>query len=1390
MNITELNNFKITDAINFHDELNPQLFLNDELRPEVRSQLQSIANAFREFIGVENIALIDITISGSNAAYTYTPHSDIDLHLVVDFDELSHDEVYKELFNAKKNDFNIKHDIKVRSYDVEVYVQDSNQPHTSLGEYSVAKGEWNRIPTKHRASLDDTATKDKYEKLHDLVIRALASNNEEYVNSIVDLIGRYRKAGLSEKGEFSPENLAFKVLRKNGLMQKLYDKKDNHYDASLSLESDNVLDEIVNEFNNFMEDGRIVKGSNTTADVSVDEIKIQAKKLGFNVSKDGVPPLLKTSGNLTESAITELNMSPGRLEKEVEKISKFATPIIGVELEVCKPYAEEDLPNLPITSATSLLDLEEFFMYNDEEDFEKLSAPYLEWLQKNGTKPSDTGSSFGDFVNANGYYDASSLYDDNESWLEWPAELDNTFNKNAADNTAAMMENDYNLQVLVGEIYHGGPRPDDTWVIEPDDSIRPNPSDSGMEIISPPMEYEDGIGTIQDIMAMLRDNDYYTNESTGMHINVSFDGIGFSGLDYIKLILLAGDSHILSQFGREINSYAHNSLNELSSYLAPHTSAKLGTSTSDKVVSLLGNMRTKFNNMIEHGLGNIDIGPHASISIKYNYIEFRAAGGVDYLYNDEAILNAINRFVVVYAAAADPEAYKKEYAKKLYKIASQHQPTSSARVNQHVMQMFAMYTSGNIDKYRLKDLLSQAGNDRSDIKDESTRDKLIQTLAIQNPNIEKDDIINMVDAAHKIEYTRTKNKQEAISVMTKQLMQDISFYHNMAEYEVQNYIHQIEENTQLNELDMSPGGLQKQVNSIMKTAMPVIGVEAEVSITSSMKEKDGIPDVNANTSIDDIIEWFDITIDDANRLMMPFNEWVDEQATEWMGDRITNCIDDPSDEEYTKCEILENTSLQDPDAIEALAVLTGDKDEEDISSDMASTIINNAHAYYKETKIKPSDWDYTITDPSAIIYYAVFVEEEPDELRDLYYDDFYQSVLHYDHDYSIGSYLTSLRIDTFVEIGNEFELRLPAGYGAEAEFDIGTAEYIAEVLEETLDVEVEVSDEYHTADRDNHKWILEPDPSITNDAGDPTMEVISPPMQYNTGVERIEQVFNLLLNHDGYTNNSTGLHINVSVNGVNFSDIDYVKLVLLLGDNYISEQFSRYNTQYAISSIDTLASLLTSTGLEKEYTSIGTVLAGMREKSSSAIQRILSRDINFGKYVTVGIKNNYIEFRSVGNSSYLENFDKIIDTINRFIVVYVVSADVNSHQKEYAKKLYKLAITSNGRHTNPLTKNAISLFAGFNSGKLSKNELKVQLRQLHKRRASFDSSKLSTKELINKYIKELSNYHKIDANVIAMGFHAVMDDIQNQTNKPLSAESLGSIFHNMKQDMFYYSDSK
>lgn len=245
MNLKELNSFKLSDAVTFHDKLNPKLWNGTKLRPEVRDQLIKIAEDFLSELGVNDLDVKDITISGSNAAFSYTKHSDLDLHILVDMGNLSVDEVYKELFNAKKTIYNDTHDITIHTIPVELYVQDSRDPVVSLGEYSVMNDDWVKIPTKRRSDFDQTATKSKYEKLLSLIEIALKSRKYSKVKHIIDTIKRYRQAGLDKGGEFGPENLAYKMLRSQGYITKLYELRDKLHSEKLSFETmyRNVTDE-------------------------------------------------------------------------------------------------------------------------------------------------------------------------------------------------------------------------------------------------------------------------------------------------------------------------------------------------------------------------------------------------------------------------------------------------------------------------------------------------------------------------------------------------------------------------------------------------------------------------------------------------------------------------------------------------------------------------------------------------------------------------------------------------------------------------------------------------------------------------------------------------------------------------------------------------------------------------------------------------------------------------------------------------------------------------------------------------------------------------------------------------------------------------------------------
>ena len=236
MDIKELENYRLSDAVKFNDTLNPRLWGSDEnLLPEVREKLLAIANDFREFLGVPDLRVQDITVSGSNAAYTYTPHSDIDLHLVVDLPE---DAVYRELFDAKKYQYNTQHNIKIAGYDVELYVQPAGDTHHSQGIYSVKNGDWISVPQRRHPDVDDISVQSKYEDIGHRIEQAIESGDLAQIVAVAKKVKQMRQAGLDQTGEFGPENLAFKALRSNGTLDQLRAALQAAQDRQLSLDEE------------------------------------------------------------------------------------------------------------------------------------------------------------------------------------------------------------------------------------------------------------------------------------------------------------------------------------------------------------------------------------------------------------------------------------------------------------------------------------------------------------------------------------------------------------------------------------------------------------------------------------------------------------------------------------------------------------------------------------------------------------------------------------------------------------------------------------------------------------------------------------------------------------------------------------------------------------------------------------------------------------------------------------------------------------------------------------------------------------------------------------------------------------------------------------------------
>lgn len=246
----------ILSSFNTKDKLNSKIwvlpnerFMSDPkgqvetMKSKVRERLLDIAYEFIEFLNVD-VIVSDVRMTGSLANYNWSNYSDVDLHIIVDFEQFNEKELplYEELFRLKKTLFNDKHNITIFGYDVELYVQDESEPHTSTGEYSILFNEWINKPKMDNTEIDKELINKKSQEWMKQIDTLIKNVEEEPLESAMKLIDKYkdkikkyRTSGLEKGGEMSDENLVFKVLRRNGYIQKLFDFQTNFKDKKLSL---------------------------------------------------------------------------------------------------------------------------------------------------------------------------------------------------------------------------------------------------------------------------------------------------------------------------------------------------------------------------------------------------------------------------------------------------------------------------------------------------------------------------------------------------------------------------------------------------------------------------------------------------------------------------------------------------------------------------------------------------------------------------------------------------------------------------------------------------------------------------------------------------------------------------------------------------------------------------------------------------------------------------------------------------------------------------------------------------------------------------------------------------------------------------------------------------
>jgi hypothetical protein len=261
---------------------------------------------------------------------------------------------------------------------------------------------------------------------------------------------------------------------------------------------------------------------------------------------------------------------------------------------------------------------------------------------------------------------------------------------------------------------------------------------------------------------------------------------------------------------------------------------------------------------------------------------------------------------------------------------------------------------------------------------------------------------------------------------------------------------------------------------------------------------------------------------------------------------------------------------------------------------------------------------------------------------------------------------------------------------------------LASNFQNMIGMKVNYSHKYHGAKRTNNAYALEPDSSVESDNDDMTgLEFISPPLPLKQAILHLQKVREWAKRKGCETNESTGLHINCSIKKSSAEDLDYVKMALFLGDNYILEQFNRVGNEFAASAFDIIKEKV------KKYPyAVKDAFDYMRRGLTLKASRIIHEN-ETNKYTSINIKDDgaYLEIRSPGGDWLNDDLDKIIATMNRIAFAVDIAYDSNKYKREYTTKLYKMLASSQQDHL-------AELFAKFSSGELSADQLKINWARL------------------------------------------------------------------------------
>ena len=216
-----------------HETLNPVLWQNGKLKQNVKDKILELIEEFQSTLDIPLIVL-DINLVGSNASYNYTDKSDVDVHIITNYDDYGYpEELVQAALNSFKTNFNRRYDINYEGYNVEIYVEDIKSSPQSNGIYSILKDKWIKKPQKLKTV--EIELEPVLSNNIEMVQNALDSNSVKQVEEAINNLYILRRESLVAEGEFGVGNLVFKKIRNEGLLDALKDKKVELASEELSI---------------------------------------------------------------------------------------------------------------------------------------------------------------------------------------------------------------------------------------------------------------------------------------------------------------------------------------------------------------------------------------------------------------------------------------------------------------------------------------------------------------------------------------------------------------------------------------------------------------------------------------------------------------------------------------------------------------------------------------------------------------------------------------------------------------------------------------------------------------------------------------------------------------------------------------------------------------------------------------------------------------------------------------------------------------------------------------------------------------------------------------------------------------------------------------------------